>query len=531
MKLGRKTLLYSIALGAGILALVMGYMVWMMPSLYVDYKLNSYRSAVRDIHERFVEEKSYAFEKERGEKGHAYVPAVSFAIPLEGYDIRVYNRMFEATVTLQNGELQELLDMLRRQGRSMIEGDADRSAAASWESVAEEMDARIQSLIRALQEEDAKSWIDIKIVNNPYGISTTPWEDQGRSSVQSLGTKGFLMENRVSDGNMQYISYVALTVGEEVYITMMSSIAPSFMDVQPIIIESLPMIVLVLIVIVWTVSSLFSRLIVKPVVRMASYTDSIRSDPTYRHEPMPVKGKDELAKLGHALNRFYAQQQEDYDRLEKESRRKEVFLRASSHQLKTPVAAALLLVESMIDGVGRYKDKETYLPKVKSQLVDMKRIIADILELGKEETPMPEAVELEPFIQRLAEAHIPQATERGIGLELEGSGSLTADPRLLEKIVDSLLANGVNHTAVGGRIRVLMEPGSICVCNQPAHIEEELLPGIKEPFVTGNTDRKGHGLGLYVADYYAGVLGLEFVIENEEEGVKAIIRERKEEKL
>lgn len=57
-------------------------------------------------------------------------------------------------------------------------------------------------------------------------------------------------------------------------------------------------------------------------------------------------------------------------------------MRASSHQLKTPVAAALLLVEGMIGEVGKYKDTKAYLPEIKKQLKSMQKIVEDILYLN-----------------------------------------------------------------------------------------------------------------------------------------------------
>ncbi len=68
--------------------------------------------------------------------------------------------------------------------------------------------------------------------------------------------------------------------------------------------------------------------------------------------------------------------------LEEENERQEVFLRASSHQLKTPVAAAPLLVEGMMNEVGKYKDTKRYLPEVKKQLMAIRRIVEDILYLN-----------------------------------------------------------------------------------------------------------------------------------------------------
>ena len=52
-------------------------------------------------------------------------------------------------------------------------------------------------------------------------------------------------------------------------------------------------------------------------------------------------------------------------------------MRATSHQLKTPIAASMLLVDGMISKVGKFGDRDLYLPEVKSQLRDMTSIIEE----------------------------------------------------------------------------------------------------------------------------------------------------------
>ena len=67
----------------------------------------------------------------------------------------------------------------------------------------------------------------------------------------------------------------------------------------------------------------------------------------------------------------------------------------------------------------------------------------------------------------------------------------------------------------------LLSEDSFEIFNTGAHIEEELLPHIYEPFVSSDTSRKGRGLGLYVISYYMELLGFQIEISNEENGVLA----------
>ena len=58
MGLRRKTFLYSVALAVIMIAFVIGYFVLMLPSLYVDYVMNSNLESAAEIQQGYMEERS-----------------------------------------------------------------------------------------------------------------------------------------------------------------------------------------------------------------------------------------------------------------------------------------------------------------------------------------------------------------------------------------------------------------------------------------------------------------------------------------
>ena len=197
-------------------------------------------------------------------------------------------------------------------------------------------------------------------------------------------------------------------------------------------------------------------------------------------------------------------------------------MRASSHQLKTPVAAALLLVEGMINEVGKYKDAKAYLPEVKKQLLSMRKIVEDILDLNHHaRNPEKETVAIEGLTKEVLKAYEVQMESRKLMLTVEGSKSLWTDREMMKKIIDNLVSNSVQHTKEGERIEIEINEESLRIRNYGSHIEEKLLSNIFEPFVSSDTGEKGKGLGLYVAAYYCRVLNCALKIRNMEGGVEA----------
>ena len=59
------------------------------------------------------------------------------------------------------------------------------------------------------------------------------------------------------------------------------------------------------------------------------------------------------------------------------------FLRAASHELKTPVTALNATLENMILGVGKYQDYAAYLPECKEMVEQLSGIVHEILETSR----------------------------------------------------------------------------------------------------------------------------------------------------
>lgn len=519
MNLSKKTFLYSISISVLIVAFMAGYFIWMVPSLYVDYVQNGYYESIIETHQTYMKEHSYENIKVQNPAG-----AVSIEIPQTGNSIYVAGKYFRATVTLQDENTLELL----RIARSVSFGKKDLTEV----DVSEETQMAVKRAVDQVLEgsvvgEDA-----------PFQVVFDQVDDEETYKILSekihvVSDHIFLYEGSITDDVNYYTSYMAFSKEDEtMIISFLPVMTPQIDEVQPIMLKSLPMIVAVAVFIMLITSQIFSRIIITPIIRLARYSQNIDTAGAFEIQPLEIKGRDEISDLGRTLNELYERLQQNYRELQKknaylmeENQRHEVFLRASSHQLKTPIAAALLLVEGMIGEVGKYKDTKTYLPKVKSQLQSMKKMVEDILYLNH----CADHLEIEPCRMReVAEGCMGawriQADAKELQVSVHGDmRPVLMDREIMTKIVDNLLSNAVRYTPAKEQVEVLLDESSLRVRNYGVRIGDELLPHVLEPFVTSNEREKGHGLGLYVAAYYAELLGWKLEIHNLEQGVEAIL--------
>ena len=298
------------------------------------------------------------------------------------------------------------------------------------------------------------------------------------------------------------------------------------------------MIIAVVFLLVLLSSHYFSGKIVKPIIRLADYAESAKQMEGFDSHGFVSDSHDEIGALGETLNELYEKLHASYRELEGKNRmleeknqRQEVFLRAASHQLKTPIAAALLLVEGMRNEIGKYKDVKAYLPEVKKQLLSMQKIVEDMLQLNYQaENREREMVSVDELVRETLKSYGVQTEAKRFAVEFKGSGTALTDRELMKKVIDNLISNGVQYTPEGERIEIEVEGGNLRIRNYGVVIEEKLLPNIFEPFVS-SMDGRGKGLGLYVAAYYSKILGLELTVENIENGVQSVLKFKSEQEI
>lgn len=514
MNLSKKTFAYSSILSGIIVSLIIIYFVAMLPSLYIDYLSKSHYQAVKKIQEQYIKDENY---------NNIYSPnpsgTVSVRIPSSGNDIYASNSFGTTQITIKDKDLENLLDDIRYYSRNVdevkeIENYGDKFFDTIKKSF--NKDSFIQELPVELKFTESN-------YKNPFN------ESSYKMNVVSDNT--IIYEFNSFDGINYYTFYSAITINDgDITISLLTAMIPKIEEVRSIVFQSLPMIVAVLILILLVSTYYFSRKIIIPIKKLADHAEFIKNNNINDVYPIEIQGEDEIAFLGNTLNELYIKLNESFKSLEEknklliaENKRQDVFLRASSHQLKTPVAAALLLVESMIDEVGKYKNTKEHLPKVKVQLQSIRKIIDEILNLNNKDINK-KTINIKDLIDEILSQHEIQIKSKFINIEKDiNSINLDTDYYLIYKIIDNLITNAINYTDEKNDIKITLTNDNLRVINYGAHIDEELLPNIFDAFVSSNSDSRGSGLGLYIANYYSNLLGYKVEINNISNAVEAII--------
>lgn len=530
MRLGQKNLCYSMALAGVMLLFLTGYFMYMLPSLYVDYVMEQNLNSLREQHRSYMENHTY-----EGIRVKNATACISVDIPMEGNSFLVTGKAFSMNVTVRDRRLQEILDRFRQQASA---GQVRREDAAVLEEDAE----KLMEMFRETMRENTAL---------PFSISQLYVRDMGNEFYhESVKMHSYLddfviFEMSIEDSNNRYTNYIAVECDENrLVFSLLPAVAPEADEIRPVVLQSLPMLAAVILLVVLLSSQMYSRGIVGPVIELVAHAEQMKSGHDFvgRRIPENRQGKkDEVRMLADTLDDLYRQIRKGYQKLEEknqeleeENKRQEVFLRASSHQLKTPIAAALLLVDGMINEIGKYRDTKEYLPRVKEQLLSMRKMVEEILYLNR----CTENIRIHPedigrLLEQSLQSYQVELADRRLSLDVTENGKLTmdTDEAVMVQILDNLLSNAVKYTPDGGRIQITVEgeDKEIRIENFGVRIPGELLDHIFEPFVGGNhgagsvPGKDSHGLGLYIASYYAKKLGISLTVSNGRDSVRAVL--------
>ena len=206
------------------------------------------------------------------------------------------------------------------------------------------------------------------------------------------------------------------------------------------------------------------------------------------------------------------------DELDRANRAKAHFLAAASHDLRQPMQAAVLLVESLRERVGD-PDTQRIVRSIRSSVTSMAALLNAILDVSRYDVssvkPARRHFRASEMLDRLRAAFGAQAKAKGLELRFVGcSAVVETDPELLFRILCNITENALRYTDRGTvLIGCRRRPDGIGfeVRDTGPGIPEKELPHIFREFYQVEDPKRerpeGLGLGLAIVERTAKLLG------------------------
>ena len=256
----------------------------------------------------------------------------------------------------------------------------------------------------------------------------------------------------------------------------------------------------------------YSRMFTRPIQQISATTEKMRELEPDAHCPNDTQ--DEMGMLADNVNSLYQTLlstirtlEQEIEKVEAADIQKTNFLRAASHELKTPVTAVSVMLENMLLGIGKYKDRDTYLARCKELTDRLAQMIKEILDASRAE--FADEQEQTDFLiadalNAVIEPYQIIAKAKGIAFSVDAGEPFAVHlPQgMIEKAISNILANAVSYTKPDSTIYVSCKGQRLIIENECTPIPPEHLVHVFEPFYRPDYGRDraagGNGLGLHL---------------------------------
>jgi len=289
-----------------------------------------------------------------------------------------------------------------------------------------------------------------------------------------------------------------------------------------------------LILVITLISLFISKNISNPLKLINQYAKDISNLRFDRS--LNINRKDEFKELVSSLNEMTFNLQKSYmelssanDRLHNtiefekhQEQKKKQLIMTINHEMKTPLSVMKGMIEGMIDGVGRYKDKEKYLQELLTQIETIENITRDLTySLRLEDKAKPgDTAQTKILLDTLAPLHeLAQESQKRISEKIE-QATLIINQELLGIVLTNLVKNALiygtdNSVHIQG---VVQENEYTFTVKNKGQIKQEDLQKIFDSFYRSdslNVNKNGSGLGLFIVKQICDIYNYNYKIFND----------------
>ncbi|CAA9554178.1 MAG: hypothetical protein AVDCRST_MAG79-2949 [uncultured Thermoleophilia bacterium] len=256
---------------------------------------------------------------------------------------------------------------------------------------------------------------------------------------------------------------------------------------------------------------LVANLLARPIVRSAALARRLAAGDLDAR--LNLRGSDEVAELGRALDDMAAALGTKIRELDEAAAREQRFSADVAHELRTPITG-IVAASSLLDD-------SPAATMVRQRARTMASLVEDLLEVMRLESVRPDDVRQDAF--DLVRLVVDVVAQRAPDARLEAPAHVpvVSDPRRVERIVANLLDNAVRHGRPPIEVTV-GEDGSVTVRDHGPGFGD-FLERAGDRFAMADGARSGGtGLGLAITRGQATVLGGELDLRDDDGAVATL---------
>ena len=418
----------------------------------------------------------------------------------------------------------------------------EREAAENLTALVAELRGKSTEEMRRLSQEFAQ----VKNVNITLTINGRDQYFQGFQSINIVTDSGKSVDTsvvKIADGQtvdprsviLQQGS-VADNQGRTITVKLLADVAP-VTQAKLATLHVLPYTMLGSLLVALMFSYIYSRFVTRPIRQMAAVTTTMQQLEKDAH--YPVNSSDEIGVLGRNINELYQNLWQTIRSLEQENKRitqlekeKIAFLRAASHELKTPLAALRIMLENMQLNIGEYKNRDQYLAESVAQVDRLAAMVNDVLRSGsvaEQALRQEKRLRIDKLITEVVDDYMLLAKTRNMAFTVNTEPTtIRANRDMMRHVISNLVSNAVRHGDAGSVITITCNQHELAIKNACKPLTKQQLQHVFDPFYRSSDGAKQHtdssGIGLYTVKMLLDTKGLNYEFAPIEQGMRFIVK-------
>ena len=418
----------------------------------------------------------------------------------------------------------------------------EREAADNLTALTAELRGKPTDDMRRLSQEFAS----MKNVNITLTIDGRDQYFQGFQSINIVTDSGKSVDTsvvKIADGQtvdprsviLQQGS-VANSQGQTIAVKLLADVAP-VTQAKLATLHVLPYTMLGSLLVALIFSYIYSRFVTRPIRQMAAVTTTMQRLEKGAH--YPVNSHDEIGVLGRNINELYQNLWQTIRSLEHENKRitqlekeKIAFLRAASHELKTPLAALRIMLENMQLNIGEYKNHDQYLAESVAQVDRLAAMVNDVLRSGsvaEQALRQEKQLRIDKLITEVVDDYMLLAKTRNMAFTVNTEPTtIRANRDMMRHVISNLVSNAVRHGDAGSVITITCNQHELAIKNACKPLTKQQLQHVFDPFYRSSDGAKQHtdssGIGLYTVKMLLDTKGLNYEFAPIEQGMRFIVK-------
>ena len=418
----------------------------------------------------------------------------------------------------------------------------EREAADNLTALTTELRGKSTEEMRRLSQDFAQ----VKNVNITLTIDGRDQYFQGFQSINIVTDSGKSVDTsvvKIADGQTVDPRSVILQQGSvtdkqgrAITVKLLADVAP-VTQAKLATLQILPYTMLGSLLVALLFSYIYSRFVTRPIRQMAAVTTTMQrleKDVYY-----PVNSHDEIGVLGRNINELYQNLWQTIRSLEHENKRitqlekeKIAFLRAASHELKTPLAALRIMLENMQLNIGEYKNRDQYLAESVAQVDRLAAMVNDVLRSGsvaEQALRQEKRLRIDKLAAEVVDDYILLAKTRGMTFAVDAHPTtVRANRDMMRHVISNLVSNAVRHGDARSVIKITCNQNELAIENACKPLTKQQLQRVFDPFYRSNGDKKQHadssGIGLYTVKMLLDARGLDYEFVPHGQGMRFVVR-------